>query len=221
MGEGRSEVAADRAAHRMRRGERELIGRKPRQHRAKRVGPEPLRGKDEAPLPRALLEQAARKALARTCRGGGGYFRGGKLCPERRAAVLRQRAVIILRIEPAIGDHHLVRMHAPAKRNRVRPRQRGGIDEAAEKEAVLGFKRRAPARDKARKRPFGQAKLRHKHDGNAPSILPRSICNLKMRRNIGKSPSRCIAVVQCKMANSIFATLPCYVPLGRQGEAAL
>jgi hypothetical protein len=60
-------------------------------------------------------------------------------------------------------------MHAPAKRDRVRPRQRGGIDEAAKKEAVFGFKRRPPARGKARKRLFGPARLRHKkHDGNAP-----------------------------------------------------
>ena len=40
-------------------------------------------------------------------------------------------------LEPAIGDHHLVRVHASAMRDRAGARQGGLIDEAAEEEVIL------------------------------------------------------------------------------------
>jgi hypothetical protein len=109
---------------------------------------------------------------------------GWELCLEWRAASSRERAVIILRIEPAIGDQHLVRMHAPADGDRARPRERGGIDEAAEEKVIFGFGQRAGTRAQARKPPLEPAGLRHKQHGNAPSIFPSSICTFKKRRNI-------------------------------------
>ena len=38
----------------------------------------------------------------------------GKMCLERRSTALSQRPVIVRRVEQAIGDQHLMWMHAPA-----------------------------------------------------------------------------------------------------------
>jgi hypothetical protein len=93
------------------------MGRKPREHGSKRIRSETVRREDEASRAGALFEQAARKTLARTCIGNRHRLRGGKVCLERRAATFRERAVIILRIELTIGDHHLVGMDAPTGGN--------------------------------------------------------------------------------------------------------
>ena len=69
---------------------------------------------DEAPW-RGRVPSAGRwQGSDAGCRRGRRDFGGGKICLERRAAALRQRAVVICRVEPAIGDQHLMRMYAPA-----------------------------------------------------------------------------------------------------------
>jgi hypothetical protein len=170
--EGWSKVAADRLSHRNGRCEREVIGRKPRQHGAKRVRPKTVGRKYEAAGAVAFLEHASAQALARTCHRRGRHFGGGKLGLEWRAAPFGQGAIIVFRREPTIGDHHLVGMHAPVHSNRLSARQGGFIDEAAEEKTVFGLQGRALARDNARKLPFDPARLRHKRHGNAPSIHP-------------------------------------------------
>ncbi len=77
-------------SHRIGRGKRDGIRRKPRQHFAKRVRPEAIGREDEAPCARAFLEHASGKALARTCHRGWRHLGGGKLCLEWCARIFRQ-----------------------------------------------------------------------------------------------------------------------------------
>ena len=177
--EGRGKVAADGAPHRLRRGKREFMRRQPRQHLAQRVGSDAVGRQDEAPCAGAFLQQPDGKALARVCRRGGCDVGGEKIGFERRAAGLRQCAVIIRRVEPAMGDQHLVRMHARRRGNRFGARQGGGIDEAAEQESVFGARQCLEARSKMRVLPARPERFRHSRHGNAPSILPRVFAILR------------------------------------------
>jgi hypothetical protein len=62
-------------------------------------------------------------------------------------------------------------MDTPARGKRARPRQRGGVDQAAYEKVVLGLGGKLCPRANAPVRPLGQAPLDHKRHGNAPKRL--------------------------------------------------
>ena len=169
--EGRTEMMTDRASHRVGRRQREGIRRQPRQHLAQSIGPEPVGREHEATGARALLEHASRQALPRACRRRRRDIGRDQSVLERRRASFSQRAVIVLRVEPAIGDHDLVRVHAPMPGNGAGARQGGLVDKPPDQKAVFRLQGTALARGKTRKLPLG-SELRHKRHGNAPGIYP-------------------------------------------------
>jgi hypothetical protein len=114
-GECLGELVTDRVANRLGRSERESVGPKPIEHRAERVGAKPVWREHETPGASALLQEAARKAPPWARSRSGRYLRGRKLVPEGCAASSGEGAVIVFCIEPTIGNHHLVRMHTPAR----------------------------------------------------------------------------------------------------------
>ncbi|ODS00443.1 hypothetical protein AUC69_00815 [Methyloceanibacter superfactus] len=59
---------------------------------------------------------------------------------ERRAADARQGAVIVVRVEPAIGDQHVVGMDAPLGGEAASLRQRRGVDEVVQEKVVFGLR---------------------------------------------------------------------------------
>jgi len=124
------------------------------------------------PLARAFFQEAAGKALTRSGRRSRRGFGGGKLCLERRAAAVRQRTVVNFRVEPAIGDQHLMRMYAPAARDRLGPRQGRAIDAVPEQEVVLRSPQRLQPRGELRVLAPKPERLRYSRHGKAPSILP-------------------------------------------------
>lgn len=85
---------------------------------------------------------------------------------------MRQRTVVNFRVEPAIGDQHLMRMYAPAARDRLGPRQGRAIDAAPEQEVVFRSPQRLQPRGELRMLAPKPERLRYSRHGNAPSILP-------------------------------------------------
>lgn len=135
--EGLGELVTDRVANRLRRGKREGVGPKPVEHRTERVGAKAIWCEHETPSAGALLQKAARKTPAWARSRSGGYPRRWKLVPEGCATSSSKRTIIIPCIEPAIGNHHLVRMHAPPRGDCGRASERRGIDESADKKAIF------------------------------------------------------------------------------------
>ena len=132
-------MAADRLPQRIGRGEREAMRRKPGKHLLDRVRPQFLWREDIGASSRTLLEQAAGKTFARAPqRSRRGDFVRPDLAAEGNAAGLRQSPVIVGGAEPAVGDHHRVRQHAPFLGERLGAMQRRAVDETFKQKGVVG-----------------------------------------------------------------------------------
>ncbi len=131
------------------------------------LGLTPVGRQDEAPCAGAFLQQPDGQALAWACYRGGCDFGGEKIGLERRAAGLRQRAVIICRVEPAVAISTSCGCTPDAVANRFGARQGGGIDEAAEQESVFGRRQCLEARGKMRALP-----ARRKDSATADTGMP-------------------------------------------------
>jgi len=79
--------------------------------------------------------RSRKRPFARHCRGvaaPGGYGLGRrKRRLERSAAGLGERAIVVVRVEPAIGDQDVMGMDAPLGGKSGCPCERCGIDETA------------------------------------------------------------------------------------------
>ncbi len=118
-----------------------------------------------------LLQEAAREALPRRHRAGGHDLGRCQHRFERGAAGLGQRAIVIVRRKPAIGDQDVVGMDAPFCGECTRPGERHGVDITAQKKAILVLDRGRCARNILQVRPLGRM-IDHKRHGNTPDTSP-------------------------------------------------
>src|SRR6185437_10116426 len=128
------------------------------------------------------------------------YVARGKLGLEGCAAGFRKRAVVVLGTEPAIGDHHLMRMNAPLRGDCSCTGERRRIDEAADEKAIFLLRQSSWTRAKTRKPTLESGPLRHKQHGNAPETFPQPVFVESRTGAILIVPIlRCTRVLQCRV----------------------
>jgi len=137
-GKGRREVTGDGLPHGAWRREREPVGCELRQDRAQGVRPEPVGCEHEVPRPCSLPQEAVGETLPRRRRAGRYRLGRRQRALEWHSAALGQRAIVVVRIEPAIGDQHVMGVDPPLRGKRARPPERRGVKEAAQEEVVFG-----------------------------------------------------------------------------------
>jgi hypothetical protein len=111
---------------------------------------------------------------------------GSDLAAEGNAAGLRQSPVIVGGAEPAVGDHHRVRQHAPFLGERLGAMQSRAVHETFKQKGVVGWGDRGRV-CALRPNAFSMTRKIALPHATAPHNFSTSIWKLWNRRNINQN----------------------------------